>query len=400
MSKRRQRIAIFGWFGGGNLGNDGTIASFIGFLREAKLDAEITIICPGPDVMAKVHNVPTLQLQLKPTGFLLLLDKILLRVPSAIVNWAVSLQVMGRFDYLVFPGTGAFEDALTGVLGRPSVTLRWCLSARLRGAKVIFALAGADIRHPLSRVVLKWAAQTANYRSYRDPVSLEFMKKLGVDESKSVAYTDIVFRNAPLPRTERSSGEPLTVGLGVMSYRGWAYYGAVGITEGQTIHAEYLAKMGAFVDWLLANGYRVRYLIGEASDERAVRHMETLPNASHPNRLPTLPMQTLDDVMAQMASTDVVIGTRYHTMICGLDNYRPGIALSYAPKCQALMASVNMTEFVLDAEKLTLDELKALFLKVAANLEGYERELKVSVSKLRDRLAEQETILKERVFRN
>ena len=45
----RQRIALFGNFGTGNLGNEATLQAMLYNLRSHLPNAEISCICPGPE---------------------------------------------------------------------------------------------------------------------------------------------------------------------------------------------------------------------------------------------------------------------------------------------------------------------------------------------------------------
>jgi len=53
----RQRIALFGNFGGGNLGNEATLQAMVYNLRRHMPNAEISCICPGPENTASQYNI-------------------------------------------------------------------------------------------------------------------------------------------------------------------------------------------------------------------------------------------------------------------------------------------------------------------------------------------------------
>src|SRR5690606_2199071 len=107
--------------------------------------------------------------------------------------------------------------------GMPLALLAWCLVARLRGAWIAFVSIGAGpIHHPVSRWLMRSAVAMADYRSYRDAVSKEFMTRIGFDTRDDAVYPDIAFK-LPAPasvRPQRPDGR-LVVGVGVMTYQGW-----------------------------------------------------------------------------------------------------------------------------------------------------------------------------------
>ena len=53
----RQRIALFGDFGAGNLGNEATLQAMVCNLRAHVPNAEISCICPGPENTALQYNI-------------------------------------------------------------------------------------------------------------------------------------------------------------------------------------------------------------------------------------------------------------------------------------------------------------------------------------------------------
>ena len=114
---------------------------------------------------------------------------------------------------------------------------------------------------------MKSAARMAEYRSYRDEISRDFMKSIGLDVGNDPVYPDVAFE-LPEPaflREPSAEGEPITVGVGVMSYNGWR-----GDKAGdEAVYQAYLGKLQQFVRWLLVAGHRVRVLTGDASDQRA-----------------------------------------------------------------------------------------------------------------------------------
>ena len=53
----RQRIALFGNFGTGNLGNEATLQAMVCNLRVHMPNAEISCICPRPEDTALQYNI-------------------------------------------------------------------------------------------------------------------------------------------------------------------------------------------------------------------------------------------------------------------------------------------------------------------------------------------------------
>lgn len=356
------RVALVGGFGSGNFGNDASLAAALALLRERFPNASFESVCHDPDVVRERFGVPAIKLARRPSGALALADNVLLRIPSGTFNWTRALRAIDRFDVVVFPGTGVLDDYRTGPLGFPAQVFRWCVAARLRGVRVIFWSVGAGpIINPLSRFFLKTAALCASHRTYRDAASKDFMESIGVDETQSAVLPDIVFAApAPMASPVRSQ-PPLTIGLGVMSYRGWRIDERVG--------ADYLSKLARFVRYAEAAGHHVKLLGAEASDMRSIHRLKQMLGDDVDRGGDGL--VTLDDVMEHIARCDIVIGSRYHVLIAGLKMGRPCISLSYGPKNDQLLTEYGLGNFCQHADFFDFDLLVSHFETIAADLPNY-----------------------------
>lgn len=371
------RIALFGLFGSGNLGNDGSLEAMIGFLRTARPDAELTCICADPDKVRETSQVPAIRIgwqpppgQSSPILYRFLVTRKLLQLVHAIHN-------VRKFDALIVPGTGILDDYSERPLGFPASLFSWCVAARLFGTKIAFVSIGAGpIQHPVSRFLMKFAARMAHYRSYRDTLSQEFMQNIGLSYAKrDPVYPDIAFK-LPSPRSANShysDGLALTVGVGVMAYYGWRG----DASRGSHIYRTYITKISHFVTWLLDEGHRVRILMGETTDLQAIHDVHELVSRARPHlasdHLVAEPVTSLHQLMHQIAETDVVVATRYHNIVCALKLGKPTISIGYAKKNDVLMAEMGTGEFCQHIEHLDTDLLIDQFLKLVADRERYER---------------------------
>lgn len=294
------------------------------------------------------------------------------------------------FDQLVFPGTGVLDDFCTAPWGLPYDLFRWCLAARLRGVKIQFVSVGAGpINHPLSRRFMRSAAWMADYRSFRDTVSKAFMHSIGLDTSHDAVYPDIAFS---LPSESASvsidANQPLTVGVGVMSYFGW-----LGRKHGgDQIYHDYIAKMTRFVQWLLDHGHRVRLLIGDMSDEPTVDELRRNVLASRrvpAGQLTSEPMRSFADVARQVSAVDVVVATRFHNVVCALMLCRPLVSIGYAKKNDVLMAEMGLGRYCQRLEDLDVDALITQFQELVRDRSSLAQRLATQQARYRQQLQEQ-----------
>jgi polysaccharide pyruvyl transferase WcaK-like protein len=389
----RRKIGIFGNFGGGNLGNEGTLEAMVAFLRRVAPEAELVCICADPKVVAQQHHITAAPFRWPRKRQ----ASVAARIRARLGDFMLTTSAVRGFDLLIAPGTGILDDFGEPPQGLP-LTIFWvCLLARMRGMKICLVSIGAGpIRNSLSRWLMKRAAAMAHYRSYRDTVSKEFMKSLGLHVTQDEIYPDLAF-NLPEPPGQQTEAvrEP-TIGVGVMAYGGWG----VDRGEAREIYKTYVEKMTSFVLWLLERGYRVRIFIGEDSDNRAVtdltRSIAAAKKSFPSGRVHTEPASSLYDLMQQMLETDVVVATRFHNVVCALKVGRPTVSLGYSKKNDALLAEMGLQHFCQHVETFDLDLLVRQVSQLLAERSRYVDLIRQGNLCLRERLHRQDEILATR----
>ena len=391
-----RRILLLGLFGCGNYGNDGSLEAMVGTLRAGFPRAELTCACVNPARVEARFQITGLQIDWP--GFsspaLEFVDRIARKVPRRVMNWVRTIRHVGRFDAVIVPGTGCLNDYRADPFGAPYWFFRWCIAAKLCGVKLCLVDVGAGpITHPLSRWMLKQAVWSASYMSFRDAASREFVARMGVDTPVDGVYPDIVFGLpfVPPPPRDRPAGRRATVGVGVMWYDGW---------QGQRrpdedVYTTYLARIDSFISWLLAHGHPVRLLVGEATDEQVVAQLMARADrarklASADADLIAEPIHSLQDLMREIARTDIVVASRYHNVICALKLGRPTISIGYSVKHDQLMDRVGLSAFSQDIEQLSLPRLLEQFEELSVNGRLYEARIKTQMAAFQDQLVRQD----------
>jgi polysaccharide pyruvyl transferase WcaK-like protein len=390
-------VGLFGGFGSGNFGNDGSLESMLLFLRRVAPEQRLLCICGDPAAVEQAFGVDAIPIHWKPRcpargRMAVLAQKVLGRATL----WLHAVRHLRSLKVLIVPGTGLLDDFAVSPLGWPFDLLSWFLLARLMGVKVVLASIGAGpIRHPVSRWLMKSAARAAHYRSYRDTVSKTFMESIGFDARRDPVCPDLAFRlrAPPAIRRQRAENEPLTIGVGVMAYHGWRKGGS----RGAEIYAAYLEKLTKFVFWLLNRGHVVRLLIGETSDLRAVEDLLRAVCERKPDlgggAIVFAPAKTLHDVMQQMADTDVVVATRYHNIVCALRMAKPTVSIGYSYKNDALLAEMGLSDFCQHVEDFDVELLQTQTARLISDRAVHERRICDVQTQFEIRLSEQENLL-------
>ena len=186
--RKRSKISLFGHFGQINFGNESTLQAILYHLRHHIPGAEMTCICTYPDVTARTYNidaVPMTGILVKPRWLhgnpaMRFLRTIIIGIPSELYRWLAAIKTLKGSWMLIVPGTGLLTD-VCGLWGWGPYTLfKWSLVAKLCRCKLLFVSVGAGPLHSaLGKYFVKSALSLADFRSYRDKASLEYLKRIG-----------------------------------------------------------------------------------------------------------------------------------------------------------------------------------------------------------------------------
>jgi polysaccharide pyruvyl transferase WcaK-like protein len=381
VARKRETISFFGNFGTQNLGNEYTLRAIIHNARKYLPDAEVNCICPDPEDASARYHIPAFLISYRyakgfesaarrNTPLVRLLRRLLIRVPLELIEWFKAFRALKGTSMLVMTGTGMLGDFGIAPLGLHYEILKWSVLAKLRRCKLLFVSVGAGpIGSRLSRWIVKTAISLADYRSYRDNFSKDYLARIGFDTGEDFVYPDLAFSLRPeIPGPENRQRNSRVIGLGLMDY-----YGR-GPQNDESIYQAYLEKMAGLVAWMLDRGYVVRLLIGDVSYDKRVKEdvMKILRERGVRHREGQLiddPVSSVEELVAQLARTDLAIATRFHNILLALMLNKPVLALSYHEKIASLMEGVGMTDYCQGIDGLDLDRLVDQFLKLEQNTE-------------------------------
>ena len=108
----------------------------------------------------------------------------------------------------------------------------------------------------------------------------------------------------------------------------------------------YLETLVEFTEWLFAHEYDVRLLTGDIVDTPVTQEFKTLLKKRsvtyRDERIIDEPIASVDDLLKQLAATDVVVATRFHNVLLALLLNKPVIAISFHHKCISLMSQMGL----------------------------------------------------------
>lgn len=362
-------VGLFGLLGQGNLGNDGSLDAVLAYLRTAHPDATLDLMCGGPDELAARYGIPAIRVrrrnsaQERATGRTALVRTGVEAALGLVIDGFRTASWVRRHDAVIVPGMGVLEASLPlRAWHTPYSMFMLCASGRLFGTKVALVSVGADF---IDQRVMRWlvttAARLAHYRSYRDALSRDAMRRMGFNASDDAVYPDLAFS---LPTPPGDPSIPGAVGVGVMDFSG----GNQDRRQAGEIRTAYVEKMKLFVRWLADNGRPVRLFATDVHDEPVVYEIVRELRARRPeldsSQIIAEPTSSLDELMRKMAAVDTVVASRYHNVLCSLKLAKPTLSIGYAAKFGALMTDMGLADFCQSTRTLDVDRLIEQFTAV------------------------------------
>jgi polysaccharide pyruvyl transferase WcaK-like protein len=317
-------------------------------------------------------------------------------VPREIALLFRSFRYLTDFDLLIVSGGGQLLDYWSGAFFQPYALLKWALLARMRGTQFMFVSVGAGpIDARLSWLFIKWALSFASYRSYRDEDSRRLIEGMGFHRDDPV-YPDLAFslHVAESARTRVSTSPKPVVGLNAMTYfdpRVWP-------ERDIEVYKAYVTKLAEFAIWLVRRGHKIILFPGESvHDQWVIEDLTTLlakeldevemRGVAHPE------VATVDELIALLSETDIVVGSRFHSVVLAQLLHKPALALTYHPKAEAAMADAGQSRYCIRIGECDVEQLKERFEALEADAPRVTEQLKERTRECKRALEEQYTRL-------
>jgi polysaccharide pyruvyl transferase WcaK-like protein len=303
-----------------------------------------------------------------------------------------ALRTLRAVDILIIPGTGLLTDACGLMEWGPYNLFKWCLIARMCRCKVLFVSVGAGpVYSALGKYFVKSALSLAAFRSYRDNASLEYLKRIGFETNGDSVYPDLVFSlpRAMIPDHVTKQRKRRVVGIGLM-----AYAGKYSVQKpSNAIYRAYLENLAVFVEWLLTREYDIRLLIGDTCDMAVTEDFRSLlkmrAGTYTEERVIDEPARSVEQLLPQIAATDMVVATRFHNILLALVLNKPVISISFHHKCASLMEEMGLSEYCQDINHMNAGRLIEQFQDLQTNADNLKPLIRQRVEQSRKALDEQ-----------
>ena len=367
-----QRILVCGYYGFANTGDEAILSALLSDLRVVYPEAAITVMSGRPTATSGDHGVETVHWQ----------------------NVAGMIAATTDTDLMVLGGGGLFQDhhefdedqVLTPDHGGIGYYAGFALLARLTETPlVIYGIGVGPLQTEVGKRWTRIAFEHANSVTVRDEKSRDLLAKIGVDTAAirvtadpawALPVTDgeisaSILALEELPQAKKT----ITVAVRPWGDLSWAEPLAKGLDR-------LISELDARVLFVPFQDSPQPHENDPHASVEVLRHMERNDKAAIIRG-----SYSVEERSALIASSDLLIGMRLHSVIIGLITDVPTIAIAYDPKVTETMAEVKRSDLCTLLDDLTEDFVVAAA-KSAIDL-GPSR----SVSRLQERATENQRVL-------
>lgn len=359
-----KKIVLSGYYGFNNLGDEAVLESILNNIRQSFGELHITVLSANPEATERLYDVHAVR-RTCPVGVLKSL-------------WAC--------DVLISGGGSLLQD----VTGRLSIFYYLALIAlgKLMGKKVMIYSQGiGPIRKPFNRFLTKHILSRVDAITVREPNSRGDLVGIGIDPHRIIITADPVISLSPEEDADISAWISASKGfIPDAPLIGFAF-------RGQDMAFGAAEKLVKVISRLRAEQHANIFLIPYYSQQDKMV-LDTLEQLADGLVIPVRRALCVDEMLALTAQLDVLVGTRLHSLIVSAICGTPMIAVSYDPKIEYFMETIERSVFA-DVRSFDPDLLLEEILKVLKAGKEPMETVQNNVTLLRDNLHQNEAVLKQ-----
>jgi polysaccharide pyruvyl transferase WcaK-like protein len=295
-------------------------------------------------------------------------------------------RLVAESDLVVAAGGGQLDEFWGGPWGHPFALYKWGRLARKAGVPFALLSVGmCELETRLARRFVHRAVDLASYRSFRDQVSANRARALGLGDPLPVV-PDLAY-GVPLPVTPRPAGVgPVRrVGVSPIAYRdprAWPG-GDAGFFQG------YVRHLATFVRQLLVDGCEVSLFASDWCDWAVVDDVHALLSPAERAAVAIADTHEVGPLLRYLSGLDLVVASRLHGLLLAQRADRPTIALSYDLKVDTLMSDMGFSQLCFPIATAGAEELLGAYRSIAHRLPEVQRQVQDRVRVYTDRVAAQ-----------
>ena len=437
-STKTRRIAVFGFYGNENLGDEAIVEAVIDNVRELIPGAEPTCISVNPvdsrerhgvtadpifppaksyrsirermaeqknkqatskpkpsdspdpsSLRTKIKNLPLISTVLSSV-------RVVLKLPGTIARqrqFAKHIRsVLKRTDAVLISGSNQFLDNFGGPSAFPWTLWLWTYLAKKMNTPVAVMSVGAGpISSPLSMRLIKSTIGRLDYLSFRDTGSVAVV---GLDTESTNVLPDLAFSHqsdtakSALSR-DFSLERPPVVAINPMAVHARGYWHEADDDK----YGAYVDKLAKLAVHLQQEGPEFIFVANHPRDELVIEDIIEKASAAGCARTELESRvhvsMTTEEYLQNVCKSDIVIATRFHANVLALLLARPVIGLCYHRKSAELLDRFSLGEHASHMDEFEVSDVIDSIATLTQNYDSQTKKIAERTFEYRDRLMRQ-----------
>ncbi|QXM05322.1 polysaccharide pyruvyl transferase CsaB [Crassaminicella indica] len=357
------KVVISGYYGFNNVGDESILTSIVDNFKKYKKDIEITVLSANPESTSQKYDIQAVD------------RKNLWQIYKAIKDC----------DLFVSGGGSLLQD----VTSHRSITYYLAIifmAILLRKKILIYGQGIGPINKSFNQYMVRWILNKVDAIIVRDEGSQELLKRIGVNVPPIYVTTDPVIS---LRKGNIELGREILIKAGIDPERKKPLIGFA--IRGWRERDEFISNICNIADKLIENfDMDVVFIPFHFGED--IKIMEDIQNRMKQKAFFIKNRYDINEMLGIVGNLNLLIGVRLHSLIFAAIMNTPFIAISYDPKIDSFMKSLQL-EPLCSTEALNDVDLILEIEKVQKNHESYKELLEEKVKLLQEKLRVNEQIV-------
>ncbi|MDR3243085.1 MAG: polysaccharide pyruvyl transferase CsaB [Clostridiales Family XIII bacterium] len=343
------KILISGYYGFNNIGDESILTAVVENIREKLPDTEITVLSQNPAGTAEKYDVKSVNRR---------------------AFTAIAKAVM-RCDLLISGGGSLLQDVTSKKSVLYYLAVMWL--AFLFGKRVfIYSQGIGPLTSKWNRKLTAWTLRRARGIVVRDEQSGALLAEIGLPEERVIVTADPVLR---VKKTDRG------IGGGILRDEGFVKAGGCPVVgfaiRKRSQDSEFTNELCASIERLIAE-YQAQILLIPFHYSEDMPVIEEIEQRLRGKVTSVRHKYLSGEMLSIIGNVDVLVGVRLHSLIYAAVMDVPMIAVSYDPKINSFMHSLEMkamcsviefkSDFFIEEFERTLRDKDAIKEKIGRNV--------------------------------
>jgi polysaccharide pyruvyl transferase CsaB len=344
-------IAIMGYYGHANIGDEAILACLVDQLGAMSLIPKVVVLTADP-----LNTSSTLGVAAVSSGFPVTLPGFLAAaLGRSRLSFFRTLNTFRLADTLIVGGGGLFHDmpSTNRFLMELLRKIKWGLS--LRKQVILLGVGIGPIYHNESRAALRNVLNRVELITVRDSDSRMVLEDIGVDIAELHTTADLAFLMKSVPLVFRD----MVTEVGSDSHNGPKValcLRSADIRMPQVRNA--VVKFCKYsIEQLNARIWFVPFQIGGGEDDRTGPELIMQEIEIRGNVRLVSEIYSPAEMMGFLSQMDVVVGEKLHSLIFAINSRVPLLGISYQEKIEGLFKEIGRENWCIKLEELGADIL-------------------------------------------